>query len=58
VKEPLEDVLRKAQYRQVTDALERDGSRVRVSVAEYLDLCKQYAPPSPHPLQFACSGRV
>lgn len=42
VKEPLEDVLRKAQYRQVTDALERDGSRVRVSVAEYLDLCKQY----------------
>jgi hypothetical protein len=49
VKEPLEDVLRKAQYRQVTDALEREGSRVRISLTEYLDLCKRYAIPPPPP---------
>jgi hypothetical protein len=42
VKEPLEDVLRKAQYRQITEALEREDGRVRLSLTEYLELCKKY----------------
>jgi len=45
---PVEDVLRKEQYRQISDALARAGqSRVRLPLDQYLDLCRQYAPPSP-----------
>jgi len=40
---PVEDVLRKEQYRQISDALARAGqSRVRLPLDQYLDLCRQH----------------